>query len=114
MDLFYKFCTPNQSAVAMRVKLVSFLENHQDLFRDLSDLAIEVNSYLKKYLSNDFSLHDLSMLLSHVFENNCRHDLKTKLTEHILKETDGIKISDGLNALAPVLVAMLEISNKLG
>ena len=113
MDMVYNFCTPNQLAVAIRVKLVSFLENHQDLFRDLSDLAIEVNSYLKKFLGNDFSLHDLSVFLSYVFENNCRHDLKTKLTEHILKETDGIKVSEGLNALGPVLVAMLEISNRL-
>jgi len=113
MDMFYKFCTPNQSAVAMRVKLVSFLENHQDLFRDLSDLAIELNSYLKKFFENDFTFHDLAGFLSFVFENNCRHDLKTKLTEHILKETDGIKVSEGLNALGPVLVAMLEISNRL-
>lgn len=113
MDLFYKFCAPNQSAIAMRIKLVNFLERHQDLYKDLSSLAIEINTYLKNYLGNDFNLRDLAIFLSYVFENNCRHDLKTELTEHILKETDSIKVSDGLNALGPVLVAMLEISNRL-
>jgi len=113
MEVLYKFCTPNQLAVAMRIKLVNFLECHQDLYKDLSSLAIEINTYLKNYLGNDFNLRDLAIFLSYVFENNCRHDLKTKLTQHILKETDGIKVSDGLNALGPVLVAMLAISNKL-
>ena len=113
MDMLDKFCTPDQLAVAMRVKLVSFLEIHQVLYRDLSDLAIEVNFYLKKFLGNDFSPRDLAVFLSYVFENNCRHDLKTKLTEHILKETDGVKVSDGLDALGPVLVAMLVISKRL-
>jgi hypothetical protein len=113
MDMSYKFCTPDQLAVAMRVKLVNFLETHHDLFRDLSDLAIELNSYFKKFLGNDFSSHDLAVFMSFVFENNCRHDLKTKLTEHILKETDGVKVSDGLDALGPVLVAMLVKSKRL-
>lgn len=113
MDMLYKFCTPDQLAVAMRVKLVSFLETHHDLFRDLSNLAIEVHLFLKKYSRDDISLHDLAIFLSYVFENNCRHDLKTKLTEHILKETDGVKVSDGLNALGPVLVAMLVKSKRL-
>jgi hypothetical protein len=98
----------------MKVKLVSFLETHEDLFRDLSNLAIEINSYLKKFMGDDFSLHDLAGFMSTLFERNCRHDLKTELTEHILRETDGVKVSDGLNALGPVLVAMLVISNKLG
>lgn len=114
MDMVYKFCTPDQLAVAMRIKLVSFLETHRGLFRDLSNLAMEVNSFLKKFSGNDFSSRDLAVLLSYVFENNCRHDLKTELTQHILKETDGVRVSDGLNALGPVLVAMLVISNKLG
>jgi hypothetical protein len=113
MDTPYKFCTPDQLAVAMRVKLVSFLETHKDLLRDLSNLAIEVNSYLKEFLGNDFSSHDLAVFLSYVFKNNCRHDLKTELTKHILNETDGVKVSDGLDALGPVLVAKLVILKRL-
>lgn len=113
MDMSYKFCTPDQLAVAMRVKLVSFLETHKGLFRDLSNMAIAANSFLKEFSRNDFSSYDLAVFLSYVFKNNCRHDLKDELTKHILKETDGVKVSDGLDALGPVLVAMLVISNRL-
>ena len=113
MDTSYRFCTPDQIAVAMRINLVSFLENHKALFMDLSNLAIAANTFLKVFSRSDFSSHDLAVFLSYVFKNNCRHDLKTELTKHILKETDGVKVSDGLDALGPVLVAMLVTSNRL-
>jgi hypothetical protein len=112
LDQVYLFCNSNQIVIAEKARIIEFLKKNKDITHDLEMFTEETFNLLLNHYKGEFTLKDLTILMSHIFEVNPRDDLKNKLSKHIIKEQVDVKPSDCFDALGPIIVGMLSNNNK--
>lgn len=105
-DTIYKFCSPDQLAIAGKANIINFISNHKDISDSLIELTKATSQFFSIHMDRSFDLRNLSAAMSYILENSAHQDLKSKFTEHVLQEQNDHKVAECLNALGPLMVGM--------
>ncbi len=105
-DTIYRFCSPDQLAIAGKANIINFISNHKIISDSLIKLTKETSQFFSIHMDGSFDLRNLSAAISYILENSAHQDLKSKFTEHILQEQNDHNVSECLNALGPLMVGM--------
>lgn len=102
----YRFCTPDQQTVAVRAKIVAFLTGDGALLGQLNQLALQLEAqFIVFWGAPDRA--KLSGVLSYVLGTSPSDELKNKFIDHILKNHVTDPTHACLDAMGPVVVALL-------
>ena len=105
-EIIYRFCSPDQSAIAGKANIVNFISTHKDISDNLTRLTKETFQFFGKHMDESFDLRALSAIMSYIFVNSAGQDLRMKFTDHVLHEQNDHKISACLHALGPLMVGI--------
>lgn len=102
----YRFCTPDQHTVAVRAKIVAFLTGNGALLGQLKQLTLQLEAPFIA-ISGAPDRAKLSLVMSYVFGTVPPDELKSKFIEHLLREHVTDPTHACLDAMGPVVVALL-------
>jgi len=102
----YRFCSPDQLAIARKANIINFISNHKNISDILIKLTKETFQFFSSQMEGSFDLRNLSATMSYIFENSAQKKLNIKFTEHVLQEQNDHKVSECLNALGPLMVGI--------
>jgi len=105
-DITYRFCSPDQLAIARKANIINFISNHKNISDLLIKLTKETFQFFSIHMDRSFDLCNLSATMSYILENSAQEDLNIKFTEHVLQEQNDHKVSECLNALGPLMVGI--------
>ena len=105
-DSIYRFCNPDQLAIARKANIFNFISNHKNISDSLIKLTKETFQFFSVHMDESFDLINLSATMSYILEHSAPQDLKNKFTEHVLQEQKDHKVSECLNALGPLIVGI--------
>ncbi len=105
-ETIYRFCNPDQLAIAGKANIINFISNHKNISDSLIKLTKETSQFFSTHMDGAFDLRNLSSAMSYIFENSAQQDFKIKFTEYVLQEQNDRKVSECLNALGPLMVGM--------
>jgi hypothetical protein len=105
-DIIYRFCSPDQLAIAKKADIINFISNHKNISDSLIKLTKETFQFFSTHMDGAFDLRNLSATMSYILENSAQQDLKIKFTEHVLQKQNDHKVSECLNALGPLVVGI--------
>ena len=97
-DTIYRFCSPDQLAIAGKANIINFISKHKNISDILIKLTKETFQFFSIHMEESFDLCNLSAVMSYILVNSARQDLNIKFTEHVLKEQNDHRASECLNA----------------
>lgn len=102
----YRYCTPDQHAIALRAKIVTFLDGDGALLGQLTALTLQLETQFKVFWGGP-DPGKLSGVMSYVLGTSPSAELKDKFIAHLLKEHVPDPTHQCLDAMGPVVVAFL-------
>lgn len=110
---YFTFCDVEMMTVAKKAYVIEFLEDKKNgkIFKELELLAYELYESLSRF-DDTYDLERLAEALSFMLKKTRHDSLKESFVQHCLDKRSGCKVSEGLEAVARVLVGMVKDSER--
>jgi hypothetical protein len=102
---YYRFCTPDQHTIAIKAKIVEFLNSNEQLLNDLKKLTRELSDKFGSFWGSSDGTK-LSTIMSLVFGATPSPLLKSEFVTHLLKVHVAVPTHECFDALGPIVVAL--------